>query len=359
MHIVTAPPASLVTRLAPLLDTLPHDAPALDERQHFPARIVEALHAAGALAAPLPVPHFGQGLGTEPGAALRCFETLHAFGRAWMPLGRVFEGHVNAIRLIVRYGTAAQAAAAADDVHAGRLFAVWIAENPADPVRFDHDTLHGAKTFASGQGAVTRAVVTAREARLEQMVLADVGAVEPAAKPDLHGMRGAGTARVDLTGVSAIRIGRPGDYMRQPEISLGAWRTLAVLSGGAASLVDALRSALADAGRDADPHQRARLAACLAAQETARLWAARAAALAEAANASEDASGYVKLARLAVTGACLTIIEHAQRSAGLAAFVRPSRIERLCRDLSTYVRQPALDETLDEAAAHFIDRPLP
>ena len=146
--------------------------------------------------------------------------------------------------------------------------------------------------------------------------------------------------------------------MRQPEISLGAWRPLAVLSGGLAALVGAVLADLRARGRAGDPHQAARLGACLAAEETARLWSSRAAILAEC-HGDEDAANYVKLARQAIDTACATAIGHAQRAAGLAAFARPHPIERLVRDLSTYMRQPALDMVIDEAVAHFLDRPLP
>jgi hypothetical protein len=45
----------------------------------------------------------------------------------------------------------------------------------------------------------------------------------------------------------------------------------------------------------------------------------------------------------------------AQRSLGLAAFFQPSPIERLMRDLGTYLRQPAPDEALTEAASWFFE----
>jgi alkylation response protein AidB-like acyl-CoA dehydrogenase len=286
-----------------------------------------------------------------------------------MPLGRVFEGHVNALRLVLRYGTPAQAASAAHDAQAGHLFAIWAAEDRMAPVRLTAGRLQGRKTFASGIGAVSRAVVTAQSDTAgaggdaaEVMVLVDVAGRRGAAKPDLHGMRGAGTAPIDLSDLPAPQgsiIGAAGDYMRQPEISLGAWRTLAVLTGGLQSLIDALRATLHATRRAADPHQRPRLGACLVAQETARLWVNRSACLAEAAEAGEDAAAYIQLARTAVDDACATGVRLAQRSAGLAAQLRPHPIERLCRDLATYTRQPALDEVLGEAAAHFTRRPLP
>ena len=337
-----------------LLRGLPVKPGPCDRDAVFPAEIVAHLARTGALVAPCPRALGGHGLGTEPAGWRAACDLLRAMGETWLPLGRVFEGHVNALRLIMLYGTAAQLRQAAADAQAGHLFAIWSAETPADPVCLRDGVLAGRKIFASGAGAVTRALVTA-QTEGEQLALVAIpkGPQRIGPKPDLHGMRGAGTAQLDLTGLAPqALIGRPGDYMRQPEISLGAWRTLAVLSGGLAALVDALRAELVQRRRAAAPQQRARLAACLIAQESARLWVERAAMLAET-QGDEAAANYVKLARAAVDAACSSAIQLAQRSAGLAAFARPHPIERLCRDLSTYLRQPALDEVIDEAAAFF------
>ena len=46
-----------------------------------------------------------------------------------------------------------------------------------------------------------------------------------------------------------------------------------------------------------------------------------------------------------------------QRSLGLSTFRQGNPIERICRDLSTYLRQPAPDEVLTEAATWFADHP--
>jgi len=46
-----------------------------------------------------------------------------------------------------------------------------------------------------------------------------------------------------------------------------------------------------------------------------------------------------------------------QRSLGLAGFLEPNPIERLMRDLGTYLRQPAPDEALTEAAAWLLENP--
>ncbi len=102
--------------------------------------------------------------------------------------------------------------------------------------------------------------------------------------------------------------------------------------------------------------QQARFGEILIAQETARLWTLRAAEMAEqdgpAAALAADRVAYVNLARLAVEAACLDALRLAQRSLGLAAFMQPNPVERLSRDLGTYLRQPAPDAVLLEAGTH-------
>jgi hypothetical protein len=49
----------------------------------------------------------------------------------------------------------------------------------------------------------------------------------------------------------------------------------------------------------------------------------------------------------------LQSIQLAQRCLGLSAFLAGNPVERICRDLATYLRQPAPDEALAGAARHF------
>ncbi|WP_284247413.1 acyl-CoA dehydrogenase family protein, partial [Methylobacterium haplocladii] len=109
-----------------------------------------------------------------------------------------------------------------------------------------------------------------------------------------------------------------------------------------------------------DPHQRARLGAAATAVETARLFVARAATAAAGAEADpEGAVAYVNLARGAVERAGLDVIELAQRSVGLSGFLEGHPLERRVRDLATYLRQPAPDYALAQAAGHILDAPGP
>lgn len=152
-------------------------------------------------------------------------------------------------------------------------------------------------------------------------------------------------------------IGEPGDYLREPDFSAGAWRFAAVHCGGAEAVLGALRDHLARTGRGADPHQSARLGRAATAAETARLWVEAAAGRAEAPDAGADAVAHVGLARLAVERAALDLLELAQRSVGLQAFMRPNPLERVARDLATYLRQPAPDRVLANAAAFVLAAP--
>lgn len=337
------------------------------EEDRFPTEALSDLRRSGALLAPVPRGLGGRGWGTEPPGALAILALLRRVGRTSLPLGRVYEGHVNALRLVMRYGDPAQQARAAADAAAGHLFGIWAAEPAGAPVRLVDGRLVGRKGPASAAGIVTRALLTAALPNGgEQLVLVPLapGQGWTGELADLHGMRGVRTGTVVLDAIAVpahASIGVPGDYMRQPEISLGAWRTLAVQLGGIDALVDALRADLRGRGRDQDPYQLARVGRALIARETARLWLEKVAPAAErdAPGDGEDAANAVKLARLAVEAAALDAIGLAQRSIGLAAFVRPHPVERLARDLSTYLRQPALDTVLAEAATHFMRRDPP
>jgi hypothetical protein len=94
------------------------------------------------------------------------------------------------------------------------------------------------------------------------------------------------------------------------------------------------------------------------ARETSRLWVAAAARIAEDPTAdTAQRVAAVGLARIAVETACLDAMRLIQCSLGLSSFRQGTPIERICRDLSTYLRQPAPDEVLTEAATWFAANP--
>ncbi len=343
-------------------------AAALDHDGAFPVDDIEAMRASSLLAAPLPAGFGGAGLGTSPEAALAMLQVFRLIGHGSLPLGRLYEGHVNALKLVFRYGGPAQQALLAREALAGHLFGVWNTE-AADGVRLREVSpgrwrLDGRKIYASGAGHVARPLITARlpDGAL-QMVVPGLAAGERA---DLsgwvaHGMRASATGSVDFTGIeveAAELVGEPGDYLRQPVFSTGAWRFAAVHLGGLERLLDELRLHLKNTQRDADPHQLARVGQAAMAAETARLWLDQACRLAESPVVEGDrAVAYVNLVRLAVERAALDLLELTQRSIGLGGYLRTHPVERLSRDLATYLRQPAPDRALAQAAAHVLASP--
>lgn len=333
-------------------------ADAQDRDDGFPAEDVADLARRGLLAAPIPAHNGGAGLGEEPGARTLA-AVLRLVGYGSLALGRLYEGHVNALQLVARYGTPVQAARLSADARAGHLFGVWNTDRPGDGLRVgEDDRLRGVKTFASGAGFVTRALVTVKRER-DAASLMLVVPLEPGSRADLtgwraHGMRASATGTVDFediaVGADAV-LGGPDDYHRQPTFSSGAWRFAAVQLGGIEAVFDAWRGHLRAAGRGGDPHQRARLGEGAIAVEGARHWIERAARIvAENELPPERIVAFVNLARLAVEKAGLDVLQLAQRSVGLQGFLRPHPLERLSRDLATYLRQPAPDGALTSAA---------
>lgn len=383
----------LLHALSAVLPGIGAGAAARDADASFPATELAALASASLFVAPLPRAAGGLGWGTEPVGAAPLARALRRIGRASLPVGRLYEGHVNALRLVFRHGTPAARSAAVRDARAGLLFGVWNTPDPhGPPLTLDATgRLAGRKVLCSGAGFVARAVVTANEAAAAPVGFpandsgaAVSGAAMPtriAASPqagtpprmvlvplaptdawraDLapwtaQGMRASATGHLDFTGLlldADSRLGVPGAYTQEPDLSAGAWRFCAVQLGGVEAMAGALREHLNSRGRGGDAHQAARFGRIAVATETARLWVTDAAKRAEA--GTPDAVAYVQLARQAVERAALSVIELAQRSAGLSGFLRPEPLERIARDLATYLRQPAPDRALTAAAAHVL-----
>ncbi len=347
----------LFADVAALLPDMRRNAASLDRNAGFPWDDMEALRRCGVLVATLPCRVGGLGLGQE------LFDLLRLIGSANLAVGRLIEGHVNALWLIWRYGTDAQLARAAGDAALGHLFGIWNTEEPPG-VHLQDGALSGKKINCSAAVAATRAVITVGhpdEARMLMVTLApDMSA---GAMPGrLLGMRATQAGWIDFRGYRPDAedwIGQAGDYMREPEFSAGAWRTLAALTGGIGTLGEMLREQLRARGRDGAPWQAERIAQSLIAEQTAWLWSRECARLVATDASAAAMTGYVNLARRAVEMAGLTMLELVQRSLGLSAFVEGNPAERQMRDLATYLRQPAMDEALAEAAAHFVGHAMP
>ncbi len=353
------------------------NAPAIDRDGAFPVEEFQLLADARLLTAPLARRWGGLGLGTEParfGGLLRLLTTV---GRGNLAVGRLYEGHVNAVQLIETFGTAEQIERVAGEVRDGCRCAVWNTEGEKgvqiEPIGDGRVRLRGAKTFASGAGHVERPLITgALPDGRWQMMLVPADRVSCAVDRDSWhplGMRATASFTVDFTDVELQPedlIGVPGDYYRAPWFGAGAVRFAAVQLGGAQALLDQARGELRARGRTADPHQRLRFGAAAIAIESAALWLREVARLADRSPLGGAAAGdvsdetmiaYANLCRTAVERSCLDVLEAVERGVGARALLRPHPIERIGRDLSLYLRQPAPDDALASAGGYLLDTP--
>ena len=267
-------------------------------------------------------------------------------------------------------GTTGGCELVAEEARAGKLFGVWNTDD-ANGLRLIHrhgrSWLEGRKILASGAGHIERPLVTATDENGRRMiVLPKLGAPDRAdvSRWTAHGMRASATGAVDFTGVEiepmeivgrgATTNASPGFPWARgalPQCISAAWRGYSICFGGIC------RRPIADRIRT-----RLRVSA-----EPRWLWRQQgfgspsAASTAEAplgSRAPEQLVAYVNLARLAVEAAALELMQLAQRSIGLQAFLRPNPIERISRDLATYLRQPGPDRALTDAAAWVLAQPV-
>ncbi len=352
-----------------MLPAMEAEAARLDQAVAFPWQSFKLLREAGALLATLPESLGGIGFGCGTDGAVDLLHLFLLLGQGSLSVARLYEAHVNALQLICRYGREQIIAQSAEDAASGELFALWVTDPPTDGIMLRRTSngfiLEGEKAFCSGAGVATRALITALADDGMRMLVVSLEP-ETRVKPSdikLQGMRAAITGAVDLSGmwVSETRLlGRTGDYLKEPVFSAGAWRGSAGALGALVALVKIHRDELRKRRRDQDPHQQARFGQLVMAYETARLWMTHAALHGCLEDDTDEAVvAYINLARLAVEAACLDAMRLTQRGLGLGAFIAGHPAERICRDLATYLRQPAPDETLVKVAQHYMHANLP
>lgn len=174
-------------------------------------------------------------------------------------------------------------------------------------------------------------------------------------------MRASASFKVDFSGVEVTDhalIGQPGDYTREPWFTGGAIRFAAVQLGGAEALFDATRAYLQSLGRTDDPFQRQRAGEMAIRIASGNLWLRGAADAAERAEDDPDQFlAYACMMRTAIEHICLDVIDMAVRCVGARGLLRPHPVERMVRDLTLYLRQPAPDAALARVGRYALERP--
>ena len=349
-------------RAAALAPCLLENAASIDVEGAFPTLEFQWLREAGLLSAEI-----------VGASTLELLQTLWHIGRGNLAVGRLYEGHVNALQLVGWFGTDAQKSRYFAEANSGQLFAVWNTQ-AGNGIRFESENegwqMRGAKTFCSGAGSVTRPIVTGEapdgwrmcivpteNARLE----IDKSWWQP------MGMRASASFAVDFDGTTLrddYLLGGAGDYYRQPAFSGGAIRFCAVQLGGAASLIEQTRRFLREVGRAEDAFQRARVGRMTMKvqsgwqwlQDAARMWDDLGANPLDAGDvAASRMVAFAAMMRLATEEICLETMQLCQQSVGARGLMRGEPFERITRDLTIYLKQPHLDEIAGRVGTFALD----
>ena len=344
--------SDLLARAAALSPCLLEHAAAIDYEGAFPTQEFRWLEEAGLLSAEV----------TE----LPTFDLLRILwhvGRGNLAVGRLYEGHVNALQLIGWFGSAAQRERAFGEAASGQIFAVWNTQ-AGEGIHFEPRAngveMRGAKTFCSGAGSVTRPIVTGELADSGwQMAVVRTESARMEIDPSWWqplGMRASASFQTDFSG-TILRdedlLGVAGDYYRQPAFSGGAIRFCAVQLGGAASLLEQTRRFLRATKRADDAFQQARIGRMAMKVESGHHWLRAAGArwdelgaapLDADANQAAKMVAFAAMMRLATEEICLDAMALCEQSVGARGLMRNEPFERITRDLTMYLKQPHLDE---------------
>jgi hypothetical protein len=299
--------------------------------------------------------------GEERPPAAEELALVRAVARADGSVGRIFDGHLNAVERLAVQGPRELRDRELAEIRHGRLRAgVWGGDPapgegaPATVVPGQAGAvLRGVKTFCSGAGGLERALVLARPAENSTpptpplavwIDLTDGTRVEvDESWYRAAGLRASVSHRVIFHDTPVLaQFGAPGALAEQPWFGRDALRTCASWAGMADA---ALEGALDELGERPAPGPLEGMAAgrMLTAHDTIELWLG---AAATAMDTGKDLPAVALRARVAVTDAIRTLLDEAARACGSRPFARGGRLDRARRDLELFVLQHRLDPML-------------
>jgi alkylation response protein AidB-like acyl-CoA dehydrogenase len=275
----------------------------------------------------MPLPHPGGGRTLDRFIALAELSALD------LSLGRLFEGHVDALAILAEAGRSSPV---------GVVMGVWAARRPGAEViatrHHDGWQLNGCKPWASGAGTLSHALVSATTASgdcLFEVPVDGAGVrIVPGTWPAV-GMARSDSADVefDIVVSQDARVGGPGWYVQRRGFWAGSVGVAACWLGGALGLVRVLQADLAQ--RAPDPHQLAHLGAAAASCTSM----ARDVAWAAATDGTSDLRPVALEVRHLVERGCHAVITHVARAGGPGPLCHNPAQARRMADLPVYVGQ--------------------
>ncbi|MDT0293016.1 acyl-CoA dehydrogenase family protein [Mesonia ostreae] len=308
---------------------------------------------------------FGGGFGKLEKSNYHILNILKGIGARDLSAGRIFEGHLNAMLLIERYGTQLQKEVYFSEAKSGVLFGIWNSQMPNEPLKLKKSEeklkLEGSKVFCSGANNVLRPIVTAEHNGQQQMLVLDLK--ERKFEEDYTywqplGMKSSVSCRFNFTGLEITKsqfLGSPNAYFEQPDFSGGAVRFAAVQLGGAEAMIAITLAHLKEMNRTEDLNQISRMAKLALLKETGHLWLENAGLAFDNRYTNPiDCLHKANMFRTITREICEEVMSLCEMSVGLQGFLKPHPMERIHRDLSVYLKQPGPDSTLLNIGQAFI-----
>jgi hypothetical protein len=169
------------------------------------------------------------------------------------------------------------------------------------------------------------------------------------------GMESSESFGIDFTGERVETedlVGQPGDFYRDPLFRGGAVRFAAVHAGAVLRLHVLFTEWLHKMRRGDDPYQVARLGEVAMLAQQAALWVEKAAGVAEECLFREEKAWSdrmvecANMTRVAMERIATRTMQLVTEGVGAHGLLQPARFERVIRDLTMYLRQPAPDQAL-------------
>jgi len=303
------------------------------------AQALQALRAAGLDDLPLPA----------AGQTLVRWRVLAAIAAHDVGLVKLAEGHTDALATLAELG---------GDPERGATWGLYAAEPPDAQVLAQLEgrrglRLDGRKAWCSGAAVLDRGLLTCRgplgERLLAAVDLRHRGVRGIAGSWHAVGMAATGSLDVELTGVPAVLVGEPGDYLSRPGFWHGAAGIAACWHGGAqgvaAPLLARAARARGVAATPLDPHSAAHLGAI-----DADLGASAALLRATAAALDVDPAADARLpalrVRAAAEAAATGTLGRTGRALGAGPLCRDGDHARRVADLTVFLRQSHAERDL-------------
>lgn len=303
-------------------------------------------------------------------------QLLKKTGSANLSVGRIYEGHINALQLISLYGNDLQKKQWCWEVaEEQKLFSVW--NTQAEDGVYIHDLgdgdyrMEGCKTFCSGSGWINRPLVTGEmispDKKGWQMCIIPTEKVKPIVADSNFwkplGMRASASFKMDFTGIEIQEkdlLGAPDAYYLEPNFSGGSIRFAAVHLGGATAIFSEAQRFLKLMNRTNDPFQKVRIAEITYLIESGNTMLQQAGEKLDVwtkENASpEKIIAYAGMVRTFIEEICTRTMRLAEQCVGARGLMRPNAFERIHRDLTFYLKQPAPDATLMQIGAYVLNQ---